>query len=377
MRRIDSGTEETDKHGTGRDGFTEGTPGSVPPTALDANWFDAIQEEVCRAIELTDEALDNSTFNQLHRVVMQNDGVSYGAISGFAVTEVSPPSLNGSLAPGVFYLAGRKYVVTAAMIAAAGTESPRAYTANMRTYLLIRPDPADEEAVEFSVVESALTTEPLVTSGWVPVAYVDTDGTQITVTQPWAGSTELAVPMKEVGYDSRFKTGLVAPLSTTTGVADQEGSTLGSDYAGRERYFRRSYIMERYTRPLDGVGNGRKREWGRRVTVLEGNTTEVDLDYAGDIANSHSLGVTCIVHAVRTDVSTGQSKLWRFLRLFERDSGGTLTLSGSEIRDEVTGSGTADVDWTVTGSSPHIELDAGATGDWEFHCYFETSIAGR
>lgn len=55
MHRIDHATAEADKHGAGKDGFTEGDPTSgAAPTTVTADWFDDVQESIARTIEDSD-----------------------------------------------------------------------------------------------------------------------------------------------------------------------------------------------------------------------------------------------------------------------------------------------------------------------------------
>ncbi|OWF77952.1 hypothetical protein B4900_14915 [Yersinia rohdei] len=66
MHRIDTPTAQTDKFGVGKNGFTRGNPQTgVPATALDDDYFDAIQEEVAGVVEATGVALDKSNRTQL------------------------------------------------------------------------------------------------------------------------------------------------------------------------------------------------------------------------------------------------------------------------------------------------------------------------
>lgn len=65
MKRIDTATRLVNAYGTGRDGFTEGTPGVTPPTALSAEFFGHVQEEIARAIELLGGTLSASSKEQL------------------------------------------------------------------------------------------------------------------------------------------------------------------------------------------------------------------------------------------------------------------------------------------------------------------------
>ncbi|CQJ56555.1 bacteriophage tail fiber protein [Yersinia intermedia] len=66
MHRIDTPTAQTDKFGAGKNGFTRGNPQTgVPATALDDDYFDAIQEEIARVIEITGAVLNKNNRAQL------------------------------------------------------------------------------------------------------------------------------------------------------------------------------------------------------------------------------------------------------------------------------------------------------------------------
>ncbi|ELI7929405.1 hypothetical protein RSE79_004381, partial [Yersinia enterocolitica] len=52
MHRIDTPTAQVDKFGSGKNGFTRGNPQTgVPATALDDDYFDAVQEELAGVVE--------------------------------------------------------------------------------------------------------------------------------------------------------------------------------------------------------------------------------------------------------------------------------------------------------------------------------------
>ncbi|PWW05890.1 gp53-like domain-containing protein [Mangrovibacter plantisponsor] len=66
MHRIDTSTAQADKFGEGKNGFTGGNPQTGElPTALDADYFDSIQEEISGVIEAAGIALDKTQRNQL------------------------------------------------------------------------------------------------------------------------------------------------------------------------------------------------------------------------------------------------------------------------------------------------------------------------
>lgn len=66
MHRIDTSTAQVDKFGSGKNGFTGGNPQTgVLPTALDADYFDSIQEELAGVIESSGITLSKSNNSQL------------------------------------------------------------------------------------------------------------------------------------------------------------------------------------------------------------------------------------------------------------------------------------------------------------------------
>jgi hypothetical protein len=66
MHRIDTSTAQVDKFGSGKNGFTGGNPQTgVLPTALDADYFDTLQEELAGVIEAAGITLNKSSNSQL------------------------------------------------------------------------------------------------------------------------------------------------------------------------------------------------------------------------------------------------------------------------------------------------------------------------
>lgn len=66
MHRIDTSTAQKDKFGSGKNGFTGGNPQTGQlPTALDENFFDAVQEEICRVIEEAGLEVDKNNHAQM------------------------------------------------------------------------------------------------------------------------------------------------------------------------------------------------------------------------------------------------------------------------------------------------------------------------
>ncbi|EKN4195037.1 phage tail protein [Yersinia enterocolitica] len=66
MHRIDTPTAQVDKFGAGKNGFTRGNPQTgVPSTALDDDYFDAVQEELAGVVEAAGFALNKANRAQL------------------------------------------------------------------------------------------------------------------------------------------------------------------------------------------------------------------------------------------------------------------------------------------------------------------------
>lgn len=66
MHRIDTSTAQKDKFGAGKNGFTGGNPQTGElPTALNAEFFDSVQEEIASIIEAAGITLSNASNNQL------------------------------------------------------------------------------------------------------------------------------------------------------------------------------------------------------------------------------------------------------------------------------------------------------------------------
>ncbi|EPB0900463.1 TPA: tail fiber protein [Yersinia enterocolitica] len=66
MHRIDTPTAQVDKFGAGKNGFTRGNPQTgVPATALDDDYFDAVQEELAGVVEAAGFVLNKADRAQL------------------------------------------------------------------------------------------------------------------------------------------------------------------------------------------------------------------------------------------------------------------------------------------------------------------------
>ncbi|WP_234083062.1 phage tail fiber protein [Enterobacter quasiroggenkampii] len=70
MHRIDTSTAQKDKWGAGKNGWTNGDPATgVRATSFNASFCDAVQEEICNAIEKSGLTLDPNDNTQLFKVL--------------------------------------------------------------------------------------------------------------------------------------------------------------------------------------------------------------------------------------------------------------------------------------------------------------------
>ncbi|MFY2599365.1 phage tail protein [Achromobacter xylosoxidans] len=72
MRRIATPTRQLNKFGPGRDGFSNGDPiAGIPSTDLEADWFDALQEEAAAIAEYGGVALDPNDNTQVLKGILR------------------------------------------------------------------------------------------------------------------------------------------------------------------------------------------------------------------------------------------------------------------------------------------------------------------
>jgi hypothetical protein len=70
MHRIDTPTAQEDKFGAGKNGFTNGDPGTGRrATDLNSDMWDAVQEEICNVIEKSGLALNKEQHDQLYQAI--------------------------------------------------------------------------------------------------------------------------------------------------------------------------------------------------------------------------------------------------------------------------------------------------------------------
>ena len=168
MKRIDTSTAEVDKFGTGRNGFTNGDPGLlIPPTQLEDEFFDNIQEEIARAIEGggVDVRTDDVLEAQLDQVIRDGQNSvsppsdsSETILSGLRFT-TSGVSLDVTLNAGQLVDDGRRYVITDEKLAAASAASFTLPATRDVYFFIAHEDPAgsgDETTVHVENADVAV-----------------------------------------------------------------------------------------------------------------------------------------------------------------------------------------------------------------------------
>lgn len=72
MHRIDTPTAQADKFGPGKNGYTNGDPATGRrATDLNSDMWDAVQEEICTAIESAGLTLDKTKHDQLYQAIVK------------------------------------------------------------------------------------------------------------------------------------------------------------------------------------------------------------------------------------------------------------------------------------------------------------------
>ena len=101
MHRIDTSTAQVDKFGAGKNGFTGGNPQTGElPTALDQDFFDSVQEELCNLIEQAGLTLQKGKRTQLAEAIQK-------LFSSGRLLRIVDFSTSGSYVPG----AGTKFII--------------------------------------------------------------------------------------------------------------------------------------------------------------------------------------------------------------------------------------------------------------------------
>ncbi|HGB1437460.1 TPA: phage tail protein [Yersinia enterocolitica] len=97
MHRIDTPTAQVDKFGAGKNGFTRGNPQTgVPATALDDDYFDAVQEELAGVVEAAGFVLNKADRAQLLAAIQHLITLGIPDLKDASVTQKGVVQLSNS-----------------------------------------------------------------------------------------------------------------------------------------------------------------------------------------------------------------------------------------------------------------------------------------
>ncbi|HDL6590926.1 tail fiber protein [Yersinia enterocolitica] len=119
MHRIDTPTAQVDKFGAGKNGFTRGNPQTgVPATALDDDYFDAVQEELAGVVEAAGFALNKADRAQLLAAIQHLITLGIPDLKDASLTQKGIVQLSSSVASSSESLAATPRAVKLAYDAA-------------------------------------------------------------------------------------------------------------------------------------------------------------------------------------------------------------------------------------------------------------------
>ncbi|MHA3459608.1 tail fiber protein [Yersinia enterocolitica] len=119
MHRIDTPTAQVDKFGAGKNGFTRGNPQTgVPATALDDDYFDAVQEELAGVVEAAGFVLNKADRAQLLAAIQHLITLGIPDLKDASLTQKGVVQLSSSVASSSESLAATPKAVKLAYDAA-------------------------------------------------------------------------------------------------------------------------------------------------------------------------------------------------------------------------------------------------------------------
>lgn len=263
MRRINTATAADDLFGAGKDGFTDGSAPSPPPTHLNATWFNNAQEEIARAVEGNGATVvaGGSTENyfqlddaigDMARVVAASSASSNRYITEGLTFDISGTSLSTTLAAGRMVFDGRRYVITAAKLGSFASWGP--LTASRDHYFFIAPEDPDAPAtppnratvhIERSDVANGASA-PSTPTGMILFAKIVASGTDLTsVTYYNRGPRLMAESQGFVALRPNLGTDTRTAFHPSTSIAVDLGFTTTDSQQG---YFSREYVEELHVR---------------------------------------------------------------------------------------------------------------------------------
>lgn len=368
MKRIDTATVETDKFGTGRDGFTNGDPGvPTPPTQLDETWFDHVQEELARVVEGNGDTLSDASYEQVHTVVQQASvrAVACDPTASFVLRgltfDLTGTSLSVTRAAGEVVYEGQRYIIP-------GT-SVHTLTASRDTYFFFQPDGIDALTITATAVANGASA-PSAPAGGVLFAMIVSDASDATAVTYYNRGPHL---IDENGASVRLRpvlgTDIRAALVPGEDLVDLGASTPESV----TDHFRNAYVREMHIRSSAGslhtaFDNYERTEFS---STSAGGTTHINLldvaDYPDGVAayvevrvvgfsptdptDGYSARHECHIHADGgawdLDGSGGAPQFVDGDGAIAASVATNLNISGDDLRLSITGHATDAMRWVL------------------------------
>lgn len=117
MKRVDTTTAAADLHGPGKNGWRDGVAAAtLASTRGNASYSNAVQEEIARAVELSGQALNPASYEQLHQAIRRSRSTltvtstiirtSDGSGTNYQIKDVCFAPGSGLYGDGLFIAAG-------------------------------------------------------------------------------------------------------------------------------------------------------------------------------------------------------------------------------------------------------------------------------
>lgn len=248
MRRIDTATAVADLFGVGKSGFRNGNKAlGIIPTDLNAEWFNAVQEEIANVIEAAGLAITPGDSTQLLKAITSMiSGGDYKASVRVASTAAINLAAPGANIDGVAMVAGDRFLEKDNATAAnrgiyiwngAAVPATRAPDADIGAELNSSAIIPVESGTANADTNWQITTDGTVVIGTTGLAFQQIGASTSTVLPgtiiEWSGSSApagyLACPLTATNISRTTYAALFAAIGTTWGVGDGS-TTFGMPY---------------------------------------------------------------------------------------------------------------------------------------------------
>lgn len=357
MRRIQTATRSINKHGTGRDGFDE-SPTIPATTQLSPEWFDHVQEELARLLELHGVTLNSLSLDQVATLSLRlfrhlhRDAAFIE--SGFDISDQG--GLNIRIHAGTYFHEGiRVYLSDAVISAEIAVGGIITMTDNTTNDIYVLVD-SDAESCQFFVGTNSsgppsydvnlLYLGRVITSGGDITSIArDNYFTQIT-------SNDTALNFSRIPLLGPFMSNLILPKNEGLNGYSQLGSdrfsylVAASGNSAVRHYFDRAHLRQIIMRPdepsTDYYFNPQSMQWLTYFNLDAGD--DIDLLLATDAQLQMNAGPGPAGAAVAIGANNGP-----YIDIIIRLLGMTSTVSTNNFKvvREVTGHFNVSTDtWT-------------------------------